>query len=80
LTLTIEDLVEDRDRVWGRMRASGREPGSGQSVAFSVIGIRRFADGKLVEHWGVSDRFALLHQTGALGPPPPPGDEDNLPE
>jgi predicted ester cyclase len=32
--------------------------------------ICRFVDGKLVEHWGVPDRFALLHQIGALPPPP----------
>ena len=35
-----------------------------------VMDICRFADGKLVEHWGVPDRFALLHQLGALPPPP----------
>jgi SAM domain (Sterile alpha motif) len=28
------------------------------------------ATGKLVEHWGLPDRFALLHQIGALPPPP----------
>lgn len=78
LTLTIEDLVEDRDQVWARMRASGREARSGQAVTFYVVDICRFADGKLVEHWGVPDRFALLHQVGALGSPPPP--QDNQPE
>jgi predicted ester cyclase len=26
----------------------------------------RFEDGKIVEHWGVPDRFALLAQLGLL--------------
>jgi ketosteroid isomerase-like protein len=71
LTLTIEDLVEDGDQVWARMRADGREARSGQVVSFFVVDICRFEDGRIVEHWGVPDRFALLHQVGALGSPPP---------
>ena len=30
----------------------------------------RFENGKIVEHWGVPDRFALLHQLGLLPLPP----------
>jgi predicted ester cyclase len=45
-------------------------PRSGKPVTIDVIDICRFADGRLVEHWGVPDRFALLHQLGALPPPP----------
>jgi predicted ester cyclase len=26
-------------------------------------------DGRIVEHWGVPDRFAILMQTGQLGRP-----------
>jgi ketosteroid isomerase-like protein len=70
LVLTIEDLVEHGDQVWARMRARGREPRTGREVSFLVVDICRFADGMLVEHWGVPDRFALLHQAGLLGPPP----------
>jgi hypothetical protein len=32
----------------------------------TVIDIARIEDGRLMEHWGVPDRFALLAQTGAL--------------
>jgi predicted SnoaL-like aldol condensation-catalyzing enzyme len=31
-----------------------------------VIDIARVVDGRLVEHWGVPDRFAMLVQTGVL--------------
>lgn len=70
LTLTIEAFVETADTVWARSKATGVDPRSGKLVTIDVIDICRFANGKLVEHWGVPDRFALLHQIGALPPPP----------
>jgi ketosteroid isomerase-like protein len=70
LTLTVEDLVEDGDKVWARSRCTGTDPRSGKPISMTVIDICRFENGKLVEHWGVPDRFAMLHQIGALPPPP----------
>jgi ketosteroid isomerase-like protein len=70
LKLTIEAVVETGDTVWARCKATGVDPRSGKPVTIDVVDICRFADGKLVERWGVPDRFALLHQLGALPPPP----------
>ena len=70
LKLSIEAVVEAGDTVWARRKATGFDPRSGKPVTIDVMDICRFADGKLVEHWGVPDRFALLHQIGALPPPP----------
>ena len=70
LQFTIEAVVETGDTVWARGKATGTDPRSGKPVSISVIDICRFTDGKLVEHWGVPDRFALLHQLGALPAPP----------
>jgi len=70
LKLTIEAIVETRDTVWARSKATGVDPRSGKPVSIDVMDICRFADGRLVEHWGVPDRFALLHQIRALSPPP----------
>jgi ketosteroid isomerase-like protein len=70
LKLTIEAIVETSDTVWARSKATGVDPRSGKPVAIDVVDICRFVDGKLVEHWGVPDRFALLHQIGVLPPPP----------
>jgi len=70
LKLTIEAIVETSDTVWARSKATGVDPRSGKPVTIDVMDICRFTDGKLVEHWGVPDRFALLHQIGALPPPP----------
>ena len=70
LTLTVEDLVESGDKVWARSTATGTNRRSGRPMSMTVIDICRFENGKLVEHWGVPDRFAMLHQIGALPPPP----------
>ena len=70
LKLTIEAMVETNDTIWARSKATGVDPRSGKPVTIDVMDICRFVDGKLVEHWGVPDRFALLHQIGALPPPP----------
>ena len=31
-----------------------------------MIDVARVVDGRIVEHWGVPDRFAVLAQTGVL--------------
>ena len=71
LTLTVEDVATHGDKVWARMVARGTDPGSGNAIAMNVMDVCRFSDGLMVEHWGIPDRFALLHQLGRL--PKPPG-------
>ena len=66
LFLTIEDIVAAGDKVWARMVAKGNDPRSGKPVTMSVMDVCRFENGKMVEHWGIPDRFALLHQLGLL--------------
>jgi predicted ester cyclase len=77
LTLTIEDITADGDKVWARLKARGTQrgphmgrPPTGRRIEIDVIDVCRFADGQLVEHWGVPDRFTLLEQLGLLPPPP----------
>lgn len=73
LHLTIEDIVAEGDKVWVRSTARGTHrgpfmglPPTGRSYAITVIDVCRFADGRIVEHWGVPDRFALMQQLGLL--------------
>jgi predicted ester cyclase len=72
LSFTIEDAVEDGDTIWVRVTVRGTAtgpffgPASGRSVEITVLDVARVADGRIVEHWGVPDRFALLAQTGVL--------------
>ncbi len=73
LSLSVEDIIEDGDKVWARLRGHATDRRTGKSVSFDVFDICRFESGKLAEHWGVPDRFAMLHQAGVLGPPPGKG-------
>lgn len=72
VSFTIEDTVERGDTIWVRVRAQGTATGpffgppSGRPIDITVIDIARVVDGRVVEHWGVPDRFALLAQTGVL--------------
>lgn len=68
LTITVEDMVVDGDKVWARSVARVPHHATGELVSFTVFDLCRFRDGRIVEHWGVPDRFALLHQLGALPP------------
>ena len=71
-SFTIEDAVEDGDTIWARVRVRGTASGpffgppSHRPVELTVIDVARVVDGRIVEHWGVPDRFALLAQTGVL--------------
>jgi len=72
ISFTIEDSVEHGDTIWVRVRARGTATGpffgppSGRPIDITVVDIARIVDGRIVEHWGVPDRFALLAQTGIL--------------
>ncbi|TXE14724.1 ester cyclase [Algoriphagus aquimarinus] len=75
-SLTIEDIVVDGDKVWGRMTGRGTHkkqfgplPPTGKKFEITVIDIMQFKDGKLIAHWGVPDRLALMEQLGMKPPP-----------
>jgi predicted ester cyclase len=72
LSFTIEDSVEQGDTIWVRVRARGTASGpffgppGNRPIDITVFDVARIVDGRIVEHWGVPDRFALLAQTGVL--------------
>lgn len=72
LRFQIEDSARSGDVVWVRVHATGTATGpffgppSNRSLDFTVVDIARIVDGRIVEHWGVPDRFAILAQTGVL--------------
>ncbi len=71
---TIEDLVAEGDRVVVRQTVTGTHRGAfmgieptGRRVRFEAIDIFRVRDGRIVEHWGLSDSAALAAQLGVGG-------------
>ncbi len=73
LHFDIDDIFGEGDRVVTRMTARATHTGSyvgmpptGKKINCTVMGIARLADGKIVEHWGVTDELALLAQIGVL--------------
>jgi predicted ester cyclase len=74
--LTIEDLTVDGDLIWARNVGRGVNTGSimgrpatGKAVAVDVIDLVRFAEGKIVEHWGVPDQIGMMLQLGLVPRP-----------
>lgn len=73
--LAIEDLVVAGDTVWLRNLATGTNDGpymghppTGRRFRAQVFDVLRVTGGRVVEHWGVPDRLAVLRQLGTLGP------------
>jgi steroid delta-isomerase-like uncharacterized protein len=73
LHVTVEDMIEEHDKVVGRNRITGTHqgeylglPSTGKSVTYSEIMIFRFARGRIAETWGVVDVFSQLKQLGAI--------------
>lgn len=75
-SLVIEDLIAKDDKVWGRMTGRGTHkkqfgplPPTDKKFEITVIDIMRFKKERLLEHWGVPDRLALMEQLGMKPPP-----------
>ncbi|HEY9336690.1 MULTISPECIES: ester cyclase [unclassified Kribbella] len=72
IVYTLEDSVVVGDLVWARGRARGTATGaffgppSNAPIDMALFEQARVVDGRIVEHWGCPDRFALLAQTGVL--------------
>ncbi len=74
LHLEIQDTATSGDTVWFRIRSTGTNdgpmwgrPATGRQIDITVMDVMRVADGRMVEHWGVADRLAVLKQIGAMG-------------
>jgi steroid delta-isomerase-like uncharacterized protein len=73
LQFDLLDIFGEEDRVLTRMKARGTHngrylgyPPTHKKVECAVIGVSRLADGKIVEHWGVTDELAMMGQLGML--------------
>jgi steroid delta-isomerase-like uncharacterized protein len=76
LTIRIDELVGEGDKVVWRITASGTHtgpfqgvPATGKAVTFGGHYTFRFAHGKIVERWSTLDRLSLLMQLGVVALP-----------
>ena len=70
----IEVIVADDDMAVSYARITGTHDGdlmglapTGCRVDFRAMGILRFADGQVIERWGVGDSLTEMRQLGLLG-------------
>lgn len=73
LHFQVDDIFAAGDKVVARITVHGTQQGefmgmqpTGKKIAVNGIDIVRFADGKLVEHWGVTDAMTMMQQLGAI--------------
>lgn len=73
LRVTVEDLIEEGDKVVSRNTVTGTHhgeymglPPTGKSVTYREIFIFRFAHGRIAEIWGVVDVLAQMKQLGLI--------------
>ena len=69
----LEEVIAEGDKVVTRGTFSGTHQGelmgippTGKPVKFSVVHIDRIVDGKIVEHWGQGDTFAMMQQLDVI--------------
>jgi predicted ester cyclase len=74
LAVEVLDLVAEDDRVAAFLRLTGTNTGAyrrggatHRRASMRAFFIWRIADGRLVESWGVADRFDFLQQLGIIG-------------
>ena len=72
IVYTLEDWAVRGDVAWVRFRSRGTQTGpffgppAGAPIDITVMDAARVVDGRMVEHWGVPDRFSILQQSGVL--------------
>lgn len=77
LRFTIQDRVATGDTGWVRAEGVATNTGpflgapTGLPVHFTVFDVARVSDGRIVEHWGVPDRFEILVRIGRVDAPAP---------
>jgi steroid delta-isomerase-like uncharacterized protein len=77
LRFTVEDVIAEGDYVACRFTMTGTHtgdfagaPATGRPVSVQGADFMRFRDGRVIEHWGITDQFTLLQQLGLFTGPP----------
>ena len=76
LHFTIDDMVAEGDKVAARITMTGTHKGeymgappTNKKITIRAIAIERFAGGKIVEEWGMTNTLGLMQQLGVVPTP-----------
>ena len=74
--LSIDQMIAEGETVATRLTFRGTHtgnflsiPATGKQVAVPALDMARYANGKLVEHWGGPDQMSLMQQLGVVPAP-----------
>lgn len=74
LHMHIREMIAEGDKVSVLLTMSGTHQGdflgiaaTGKQIKVPVSDLMRIADGKIAEHWGVTDNGAMMEQLGVAG-------------
>jgi len=73
LQFEVGAMIAEGDLVAARVTLTGTHEGefmgiasTGKSIAVDVMDFLRVENGKLVEHWGVTDQMGMMQQLGVM--------------
>ena len=76
LRVIIEDMIAEGDKVVVRYTIEGTHEGelfgvppTGQRLSIKSISVERVSDGKIREHWRITDSLDMMQQLGAIPVP-----------
>jgi steroid delta-isomerase-like uncharacterized protein len=76
LRVVVEDLIAEGDKVVVRYALEGTHDGelfgvppTGQRLSIRSIAVERVSDGKIREHWRVTDGLDMMQQLGVISAP-----------
>jgi len=76
MKITVTHLVAEGDLVVIHHLSTGTNkgefmgmPATGKTVKYNEMHLVRFANGKVVEHWGVEDSLTMMQQLGVVPEP-----------
>jgi steroid delta-isomerase-like uncharacterized protein len=76
LRVIVEDMIAEGDKVVVRYTLEGTHEGelfgvppTGQRLSIKSIAVERVSDGKIREHWRVTDSLDMMQQLGVIPAP-----------
>ena len=76
LRVVVEDMIAEGDKVAVRYTLEGTHEGelfgvppTGQRLSIKSISVERVSDGKIREHWRITDGLDMMQQLGVISMP-----------